>query len=132
MSWVKELPKEVIDNLVKIQNILFQKEKGDTLKRESTPFLPEEAQALGDFDAYVNLLGNGIIGIARTMNHFSGVECNTLEDFVTRVFRSSASKGFKRGLAVKEIMVGVKPDINMQQGFRPAPEASDVGRLTDD
>jgi hypothetical protein len=121
MSWLKDLGKDTVNSLVKLQNVIFQKEKGDTLKRESTPFLPEEAQALGDFDAYVNLLGNGIIGIARTMNYFAGNECNTLEDFVTRVFRSSASKGFKRGQAVKEIMIGVKPDVNMPSNQIPEP-----------
>lgn len=126
--------KEVMDQIVKFKDVLFQKEKGDSLKRLSTPRDSEEAASLGDFSAEVNLIGNGIKGIAQTMNFFSNTECTTLTDFIDNVFRASASKGFKRGLAIRDIIQNVKPDINMGgTGYRPAPEAISINdRLSRD
>lgn len=123
---------ETVEQLTKIKDIIFQKKKGESLERLSTPRDAEEAASLGDFDAMVNLIGNGVKGIARAMNYFAGNECNFLSDFVNDVYRSSASKQFKRGTAVRDIIQNVRPDVNMGSGYRPTPEALTVDRLTSD
>ncbi|MHA2010437.1 MAG: hypothetical protein ACXACY_23470 [Candidatus Hodarchaeales archaeon] len=123
MEALDTLSKEFRDWFLKFKDAYFQKEKGDALKRTSTPFLEEEAQSLGDFNHIANNLGSAIIGIAETMNHFSGVKCNTLRDHVTRTYRGSASKSFKRGTAIRDIIQNVRPDVNMPSHQMPEPRA---------
>ncbi len=111
-----------VEELTKLKDIYFQKKKGEGLERLSTPRDSEEAASLGDFGATVNLIGNGVKGVARAMNYFAGNECNFLSDFVDDVYRSSASKQFKRGLAVRDIIQNVHPDVNVTKGSMPTPE----------
>ncbi len=112
-----------VEELSKFKEVYFQLKKGEGLERLSTPRDAQEAASLGDFDAMVNLIGNGIKGVARAMNFFSKTECPFLTDFIDDVFRSSASKQFKRGTAIKDVIQNVKPDINLSKGSMPTPEA---------
>ena len=94
---------ENIDDLNKIKDILFQKEKGEALAKASTPRTSKEDQSTGFFDGKVNMIGNGAIGVATAQNFFANDNCGFIIDFVYSVFRSSASKQARRLENIKEM-----------------------------
>ena len=114
-----------------LEGIWVKKEKGEGIAKLSTPRNHEESQALGHFDAEVNLIGNGLYRMFEIQNYFATLggkrmenACYAGQSVITDIFRSSASKGFGRGKATMETIKDIKPDISGGHDF---PEREEFG-----
>lgn len=125
---------ETVKDAKSLEGIWVKKEKGEAIAKISTPRDHAESQALGNFNASVNLLGNGLFRIFEIQNHFATMlgkkpenNCHTGMELITDVFRSSASKTFGRGKATAETIKDMPVDISHNKDF-PEPEYRDVKR----
>lgn len=119
---------ETVKDAKSLEGIWVKKEKGEAIAKISTPRDHAEAQALGNFNASVNLLGNGLFRIFEIQNHFATMlgkipenGCHTGMELITDVFRSSASKTFGRGKATAETIKDMPVDMSHKTEF-PDPD----------
>ena len=96
-QYLEEFKVKTIEEAVKLKDVLFQKEKGEALKRSSTPRDEEESASLGYFEAETGLTGTFLKSIELDINYL----CNLGNDYslshaVDLFFRSTGSRKSKR------------------------------------
>jgi len=114
----KQMESEVEDQY------LFQREKGQVLKRASTPRDEEESASLGYFDAETGLTGAALKSIEYDINWLCGLGDDfSLGHFVDLFFRSTGSRKARRLELSLGTVKDIHPDINMgMSSYRGPPE----------
>ncbi len=122
LSDTKEFVIKSIEDAVQLKDVLFQKEKGEALKRGSTPRDEYEAAALGIFEAQANAVLNAIKALEKDINWLCNLEDNSLSEFADNLFRGTGSRKGRRLELTLQTVSDIKPDVNMgMTNIRPQP-----------
>jgi hypothetical protein len=125
-----------VKDLKSLEGVFFKKEKGEALRRLSTPQSEKEASALGYFEVLSNVTGNAVKAVEVYLNILAAghngdpdiLKDYTLSHLIDNIFRSSGSRKAERMKLVAETIQEAKPEVTMNRDFSD-PEAIDAKAL---
>ena len=113
------VPKDMIMHL---KDVLFQKEKGESIRVHSRPETKKEAYAQGFYGVRSNVTLVSVDTFELMLNQLTGLTDMTLTEAMTKIAIGSASTKFRRGESTSSILQNTKPDVNMgMTNYRGAP-----------
>jgi len=106
------------DMLVHLKDVLFQKEKGESIRVHTRPETKKEAYAQGYYGVRSNVTLVSVDSLERVLNQLCNIPDEDpnawiLTEAMTNIAIGSASTKFRRGESTSQILQNAKPDMNM-------------------